>query len=357
MVNPSVTPLHHLMSMGSSAWRSASSADPAMGSESDFRSGRHGPPLPDTDLPQAAGSNFSSNIPLEPSGTGYVESLVRLQAQAAADDLLHDLGGAAEDWKNSEHPLSRLLITTAKVLASASRMLKSSGIACGMAAGVRWPAWLLAAGVPYRWLTGPPSGCGPATLRGMDEELAELAAYFRRCREPPAAELVRLAAAAQAAGSRWEAIAAACAARDDPDPAAVVYRPFGLIPGQGAGPLFRVTQHAVYELTGSDGGYYVPLTCPARAGGGTSPTGPPTAGPSMSSTATRRAAPGWPATSGGGTGCPARSRIRRTRSARCSGTGSFHAVMPSRLWPELGVRGDNASLGFLLAAVAWGWYE
>jgi hypothetical protein len=70
---------------------------PAMGRNSTvLRSGRQGPPLPDTDLPQAAGSNFSSNIPLEPSGTGYVENLVRLQVQAEADDLLHDLGGAAK---------------------------------------------------------------------------------------------------------------------------------------------------------------------------------------------------------------------------------------------------------------------
>jgi hypothetical protein len=71
---------------------------PAMGSNSAvLRSGRQGPPLPDTNLPQAAGSNFSSNTPLEPGGTGYVENLVRLQAQAASDDPLHDLGGAAED--------------------------------------------------------------------------------------------------------------------------------------------------------------------------------------------------------------------------------------------------------------------
>jgi hypothetical protein len=51
---------------------------------------------PDKDLPQAASSNYSSNIPLGPSGSGYVENLVRLQAEVAADDLLHDLGGAAE---------------------------------------------------------------------------------------------------------------------------------------------------------------------------------------------------------------------------------------------------------------------
>lgn len=36
------------------------------------------PLLPHTDWPQAAGSNFSSNVSLEPSGTGYVENLVRL---------------------------------------------------------------------------------------------------------------------------------------------------------------------------------------------------------------------------------------------------------------------------------------
>ena len=111
-------------------------------------------------------------------------------------------------------------------------------------------------------LRAPPSGRGVATLCGVDEALAELAAYFRRWREPPDAELVRLAAAARTAGSRWDTIAAACDARDDPDSAAVVYRPFGLIPGQGAGPLFRVTQHAVHELTGSEGGYYLPLTWP-----------------------------------------------------------------------------------------------
>ena len=110
-------------------------------------------------------------------------------------------------------------------------------------------------------LRAPPPGRDTATLRVVNEALAELAAYFRRWCEPPDAELVRLAAAARTAGSRWDTIAAACDARDDPDSAVVVYRPFGLIPGQGAGPLFRVTQHAVHELTGSEGGY-VPLTWP-----------------------------------------------------------------------------------------------
>jgi hypothetical protein len=100
----------------------------------------------------------------------------------------------------------------------------------------------------------------------MNGALAELAAYFRRWCELPNAELVRLAAAARAAGSRWEAIAAACDERDDPDAATVVYRPFGLIPGQGAGQLFRVTQHAVHELTGSGSGYFLPLTWPCPGG-------------------------------------------------------------------------------------------
>ena len=40
-----------------------------------------------------AGSNFLSNSALEPRSTGYVESLIRPQAEAAADDLLHDLDG------------------------------------------------------------------------------------------------------------------------------------------------------------------------------------------------------------------------------------------------------------------------
>ena len=68
-----------------------------MGSDSTIsRSGRQGPPLPDTDLARAADSNFLSNISLEPGRTDYVESLVRLQAQAADDDFFLDLGSAAE---------------------------------------------------------------------------------------------------------------------------------------------------------------------------------------------------------------------------------------------------------------------
>ena len=42
-------------------------------------------------------SDFSSNIMPESGSTDFVEGLVRLEAETAADDLLHDLGGAAED--------------------------------------------------------------------------------------------------------------------------------------------------------------------------------------------------------------------------------------------------------------------
>ncbi len=45
---------------------------------------RHGPPLPSMHRPQAAGPD----IPADRTRSG-------LQAEAAPDDLLHDLGGAA----------------------------------------------------------------------------------------------------------------------------------------------------------------------------------------------------------------------------------------------------------------------
>ena len=48
----------------------------------------------------------------------------------------------------------------------------------------------------------------------MQEPLAELAGYFCRGTEVPDRELIRLAAAARAGGSRWDGIAAACGIRD-----------------------------------------------------------------------------------------------------------------------------------------------
>ena len=49
------------------------------------------------DFRNRASSNFSPNIVSESGSTGLVEGLVRLQAEAAGDDFLLDLGGAAED--------------------------------------------------------------------------------------------------------------------------------------------------------------------------------------------------------------------------------------------------------------------
>jgi hypothetical protein len=63
----------------------------------DRSSGLHGPALPDMDFRSRASSNFSSDIVSESGSTDFVEGLVRLEAETAADDLLHDLGGAAED--------------------------------------------------------------------------------------------------------------------------------------------------------------------------------------------------------------------------------------------------------------------
>jgi hypothetical protein len=56
-----------------------------------------GPALPDMDFRNRASSNFSPNIVSETGSTGFVEVLVRLQAEATGDDFLLDLGGAAED--------------------------------------------------------------------------------------------------------------------------------------------------------------------------------------------------------------------------------------------------------------------
>ena len=106
-------------------------------------------------------------------------------------------------------------------------------------------------------------------------------------------DLVRLTAAARAAGSRWDAIAAACGVPTYEDLAGVIYR----ITGEtGADLLFSATQYAVWTA------HRQPAPLPAAdlglpaAAASRSPTGPPAAGPSTSSTATPRAAPGWPAT-------------------------------------------------------------
>ena len=67
----------------------------------DRSSGLHGPALPDIDFRNRASSNYSPDIVSESGSTNFVEDLVRLQAEAAGDDLLLDLGGAAETPQNS----------------------------------------------------------------------------------------------------------------------------------------------------------------------------------------------------------------------------------------------------------------
>jgi hypothetical protein len=94
----------------------------------------------------------------------------------------------------------------------------------------------------------------------MDEPLAELAACFQRKSRLPDHDLVRLTAAARAAGSRWDAIAAACGVHTYQDLAGVVDR----ITGEtGAELLFSATQYAAGQLAGSQR-RYPPLTwtCP-----------------------------------------------------------------------------------------------
>jgi hypothetical protein len=96
----------------------------------------------------------------------------------------------------------------------------------------------------------------------MDEPLAELAGYFRRKARVPDEELIRLTAAARAAGSRWDVMAAACGIQTYRDVAGVIHR----ITGQtGAELLFSATQYAIGKVTGSRN-YYSPPTwmCPHR---------------------------------------------------------------------------------------------
>ena len=71
---------------------------------SGLSSGLHCPALPDMDFRDRASSNCSSNIVSESGSTDFVEDLVRLQAEAAADDFFLDLGSAAEDRRGQVAP-------------------------------------------------------------------------------------------------------------------------------------------------------------------------------------------------------------------------------------------------------------
>ena len=143
----------------------------------------------------------------------------------------------------------------------------------------------------------------------MKEPLAELAAYSCPWYQVPDADLVRLTAAARAAGHRWDAITAACDNGPGQDIPAVIRQQYWISPGTGSGPLFSATQRAARNLTGRDAGYFPPLTWPCPGCGSRSPTSPRADGPSTPSSATQPAAPGWPATRPpttpcAGTGCP-----------------------------------------------------
>jgi hypothetical protein len=101
----------------------------------------------------------------------------------------------------------------------------------------------------------------------MEELLAELADYSRPWYEVPDAELVRLTAAARAAGHRWDAIAAAGDTRPCPDIPAVIRQQYWLNPAVGPGPLFSATQRAARNLPGRDTGCYAALAWPCRGCG------------------------------------------------------------------------------------------
>jgi hypothetical protein len=98
----------------------------------------------------------------------------------------------------------------------------------------------------------------------MNDPLAELAGYS--CPFPwyqvPDADLVRLTAAARAAGHRWDAIAAACDHGPGMDIPSVIRQQYWISPGTGPGPLFSATQRAARTLAGRDTGCYPPLTWP-----------------------------------------------------------------------------------------------
>lgn len=143
----------------------------------------------------------------------------------------------------------------------------------------------------------------------MEEPLAELAGYSRGGSQVPDTDLVRLTAAARTAGHRWDAIAAACDNGPGQDIPGVIRQQYWISPAVGPGPLFSATQRAARNLAGHEPGCYRPLTWPCPAAGTRSPTWPPADGRSTPSSATRRAASGWPATRApttpcGESGCP-----------------------------------------------------
>ena len=91
----------------------------------------------------------------------------------------------------------------------------------------------------------------------------------------PGPELVRLTAAARAAGHRWDAIAAACDNGPGMDIPSVIRQQYWISPAVGPGPLFSATQRAARKLIGRDAGCHPPLTWPCPAAGSRLPILPP----------------------------------------------------------------------------------
>jgi len=85
----------------------------------------------------------------------------------------------------------------------------------------------------------------------MDDPAAELAAYFRAKRPVPDAELIALTSAARSAGHNRASIAAACQVMRSRDAYGIVSLPGGPTPPSGAWMLYRATQNAVEQATGS----------------------------------------------------------------------------------------------------------
>jgi hypothetical protein len=92
----------------------------------------------------------------------------------------------------------------------------------------------------------------------MDDPATELAAYFRARTPVPDEELIRLTSAARSAGHNCAGIAAACGVLRCRDIEGIVSLPGGRIPHTAAGLLYRATQNAVEQVTGSR--RYPPLT-------------------------------------------------------------------------------------------------
>jgi hypothetical protein len=96
----------------------------------------------------------------------------------------------------------------------------------------------------------------------MDELLAGLAAYCCPWYQVPDADLVRLTAAARAAGHRCDAIANAGDNGPGREIPGVIRQQYWIRPDLGPGPLFSATQRAARNLTGRDAGYFPSLTWP-----------------------------------------------------------------------------------------------